>query len=254
MVYRGGRKPGILFFFIDIFHIIIYNSNMEENDYSANPFSYCDYRCDTCERTGSCKVYAQELADRDKSFEEVLSENMKKMKEMVYTYLEENDIDPEEMKEEAEDEDYDRLHRLVEEKEVVQLSYEYLDKTGQFLEDYRAHYLVPGVLMDAFSDLGWYHTLIPVKMQRALHSTEQFLEEPEELHLEDAYLTSLVVYKSLWKSLAAVADLKKSLVDYEDELGELEEMLESIKRYFRHEFPFEIFANLILKAQEDEAG
>ncbi len=64
----------------------------------------------------------------------------------------------------------------------------------------KEQYIIPVLLSDAFSDLDWYKTLIPVKMQRTLNSFMQFAlldREYPEFSLEDAYHTSEVVYKAL---------------------------------------------------------
>jgi hypothetical protein len=140
------------------------------------------------------------------------------------------------------------IREEVAKKPVVTLAHDYLTKIDDFFKEYKEQYLIPVVLSDAFSDLDWYKTIIPVKMQRSLNSFLQFAlidKEYPEFSLEDAYHTSAVVYKALWKSLSAVRELKEALTDYNDILTELENLLVEITDEFRHEFPFMILMSLM---------
>jgi hypothetical protein len=148
--------------------------------------------------------------------------------------------------EEEEQDSLEKIYKNVREKHVIKLGEAFMDKTWDFLDHYREHYLlIPPALEEAFSDLEWYRTLLPVKMHRTLNSLHHFIRLEEEYALEDAYFTSLVVYKAHRRSLSAVQTLKEALVDYQDILTELENLLIDIKSEFKHEFPFEILMSLL---------
>ena len=99
-------------------------------------------------------------------------------------------------------------------------------------------------LEEPFSDLDWYKTIIPVKIQRALDSLQEFVMMEDEFFLEDAYYTSLVVYKSLWKSLSGIRKIRNTI--YVNKLvDEVENLLIEIIVEFKKEFPFEFIIGLL---------
>jgi hypothetical protein len=223
--------------------------NTAERSLPISPYNYCDYRCEKCDATDRCLVYSRELEDRDqgKSMLESVSDSIKEAMDMVQEFIREKDIDISDAMDDDEN-SFQRIHNMVKEIPVMKLGEEYLHKTMGFLKHYRERYLVPPLIEEAFADLSWYHTLLPVKMHRSLDSLYSFAQEEREwgeFALEDAFLTSLVVYKALSKSLAAVETLKKTLTDYRKTLTELEDILVRIRRDFKHEFPFEILMGLL---------
>jgi len=220
---------------------------MSENELTVNPYNYCDYRCEKCEVKEKCMVYNKEIEaqQQGKSVLEVMRESMDQAMDMIHEFIEENDIDISEVLE-ADEDSFGKIHKKVKQKHVMKLGEEYMDKTWDFLDHYREHYLlIPPALEEAFSDLQWYRTLLPVKMHRTLTSLHHFISNKEEYNLEDAYFTSFVVYKALRKSLSAVETLKEALVDYQETLSELENLLIGIQNEFKHEFPFEILMSLL---------
>ena len=223
---------------------------MTDEERKPGPYNYCDYRCDRCEFKDECPVYADELAaeEEGKDTFEVLSDSLQEAHEMLEQVIEEQDIDISDVDVEEEMKALRAIREDVDKKPVVKLAYEYLKKIDDFFKEYKKQYIIPVLLSDAFSDLDWYKTLIPVKMQRTLNSFLQFAlldREYPEFSLEDAYHTSEVVYKALWKSLSAFRELKAALTDYSEILTELENLLLEITNEFRHEFPFMILMSLM---------
>jgi hypothetical protein len=223
---------------------------MTDEDRKPGPYNYCDYRCEKCEFTDDCTVYAKELEAEDEGKEtfEVVHESLQEAHEMLNQMMEEQDIDISEVDVEDEMKALREIREEVAKKPVVKLAHDYLTKADDFFKEYKEKYLIPVVVSEAFSDLDWYKTIIPVKMQRSLNSFLQFAlidKEYPEFSLEDAYHTSEVVYKALWKSLSAVRELKEALTDYNDILTELENLLVEITDEFRHEFPFMILMSLM---------
>jgi hypothetical protein len=223
---------------------------MTDEDRKSSPYNYCDYRCEKCEFKDECTVYAQELeADEEgKDTFEVLKDSLREAHEMLDQMMEEQDIDISDEEVEEEMKALEAIREEVANKPVVKLAFDYLSKIDDFFKEYKEQYIIPVLLSDAFSDLDWYKTLIPVEMQRTLNSFLQFAlidKEYPEFSLEDAYHTSEVVYKGLWKSLSALRELKAALTDYHDTLTELENLLIEITNEFKHEFPFMILMSLM---------
>jgi hypothetical protein len=214
------------------------------------PYNYCDYLCVKCEFNDECPVYAEELEaqKQGKNKLEALQDCLWEINEMLMQMIEKQDIDILVEDVEVDMKARSEIREQVANKTVVKLAYEYLNGVDDFFKDYQEHYLIPVLLSDAFSDLDWYKTIITSKMQRTLKSYLEFALLDSvfpEFSLEDAYHTSGVVYKALWKSLSAVRVLKEALTDYSNILTELENLLLEITNEFRHEFPFMILMSLM---------
>jgi hypothetical protein len=209
-------------------------------------YNYCDYRCDTCEYSAECPVYQEELkaTQEGKDWTEVVKDSFAKTREMLRTYMEENDIEllPEDNEYEQE---YNRIQEEVKKTDAHRLAHDYMSKAMAFLDGYPNAAFVFSGLRDPATDLGSYCTLLPVKLHRSLVSLYEFAFDEDDFHLMDAFLTSRVVYKALYKSLAAVKTIKKTMNDAPTELDELENLLLEIKTEFKNEFPFEIILALV---------
>jgi len=180
---------------------------MTDEYLTQGPYSYCDYLCVKCEFNDECPVYAEELEaqKQGKSKLEALQDCLRETIEMLMQMIEKYDIYIPDEDIEADMESLSDIREQVANKPVVKLAYEYLDGIDDFFLDYQEHYLIPVLLSDAFSDLDWYKTIITSKMQRTLKSYIEFALLDSvfpEFFLEDAYHTSGVVYKALWKSLS----------------------------------------------------
>jgi hypothetical protein len=229
---------------------IRYNISMTDEYRPPGPYNYCDYLCVKCEFNDECAVYAEELEaqKQGKNKLEALQDCLREINEMLMQMIEKQDIYIPDEDIEADMKSLSEIREQVANKPVVKLAYEYLNGINDFFKDYKEHYLIPVLLSDAFSDLDWYKTIITSKMQRTLKSYLEFslLDSVfPEFSLEDAYHTSGVVFKALWKSLSAVRVLKEVLTDYNDILTELEDLLLEITNEFRHEFPFMILMSLV---------
>jgi hypothetical protein len=222
----------------------------KEDEFPYSHYNYCDYRCEICEFSEKCPVYQEELLSEQegKNWVEVLEENFKKTRDMLQTFMDENDseISPEDEDAEFEDK-YRKIQEEVEKKPGLRLAYDYMSKAVDFLNTYPAASLVLSGLEEARADLESYSTLIPVKLHRTLMSLYEFVDDEDDFHLLDAYLTSRVVYKALHKSLAAVEQIRGVWIwaDVQEELDELESLLLEIQIEFKREFPFEILLSLI---------
>jgi hypothetical protein len=228
---------------------------MTDEDRLPKPYSYCDYLCVKCEFNDECPVYAEELEaqKQGKNKLEALQDCLREIIEMLMQKMEKLNIDIPGEEVEADMKAHSDIHEQIANKPVVKLAYEYLNGVDDFIKDYQEHYLIPVLLSDAFFDLDWYKTIIKSKMQRTLRSYLEFARLDRlfpEFSLEDAYHTSGVVYKALWKSLSAARVLKEALTDYNDILTELENLLLEINNEFRHEFPFMILMLLVQLSQQ----
>ncbi|MCX6580134.1 MAG: hypothetical protein NT166_08110 [Candidatus Aminicenantes bacterium] len=224
------------------------DDDMNGDDISISPYNYCDYWCEKCIAQDQCVVYTKEVEaeEEGKNAFEVASENLENAIDMIHQYIEDNNIDIEGMLEEVDDDgSFEKIRQEIQENPLLEMCHIYMERSEEFFEHYRERYLTPPFLVDAFSNLGWYRTLLPVKMERTLHSLYEFAANEEEFTLQDALLTSLVVYKSLRLSLSAVRELKDNLVDYQDILTELEDLLSTINTDLKHEFPFWIILKIL---------
>jgi hypothetical protein len=208
------------------------------------PYNYCDYRCEKCPVKDRCKVYQKELEDgyEDKDWFEILKDNLEEAREMIDKFIKENKI---EILPEIDENPFEKIHIEVQKRHIIKLSNDYLTKTEDFLQDYRARYLSLHELEEPFSDLDWYKTIIPVKIYRTLDSLQEFVGTEDEFFLEDAYYTSFVVYKSLWKSLSAIRTIKNTINKFQKRLIGLETLLIQIIVEFKKEFPFEFIIGMI---------
>ncbi|MCP5108643.1 MAG: hypothetical protein GY950_34980 [bacterium] len=221
---------------------------MFTDEFFLSPHNYCDYRCEKCSAKNHCSAYKEDDEDEDDDWEmfDPINDSMGHAVDIIRQVLEKNDIDMVEiMEDEDEDDSFENLHQLLKEKIPLKLCFDYLDKTAEFLDHYRSRYVIPSRLGDAFQDLAWYLTVLPAKIERTLRCLHSFGQTADEYDLMDAYFTSMVVYKSLWKSYNAVQKLKDTLVDYQEILTELETLQRNIKIEFKHEFPFEILVSTL---------
>ncbi|MEA3476262.1 MAG: hypothetical protein U9R23_07475 [Candidatus Cloacimonadota bacterium] len=207
------------------------------------PYNYCDYRCEKCPVKDRCTVYKKEIEDRyeDKDWFEILKENLEEAREMIGKFIKENKIEILPLNEE---DPFEKIHIEVQKKHIIKLSNDYLIKAEDFLQDYRARYLSLHGLEEPFSDLDWYKTIIPVKIHRTLDSLQKFVVTKDEFFLEDAYYTSLVVYKSLWKSLSGIRKIRNT-INVSKLADEIENLLIEIIVEFKKEFPFEFIIGLL---------
>ncbi len=228
--------------------LITTDDDMNEDDLSISPYNYCDYWCERCIAQDQCVVYNKEVEaeEEGKNAYQMASDNLENAIDLIRQYIEENNIDITGILEEIDDDDaFEKIHQELQENPLLCMCNIYMEKSEDFFEHYRDRYLTPPFLVEAFSNLGWYRTLLPVKMERTLHSLYEFADKEQEFSLQDALLTSLVVYKSLRQSLSAVRELKDNLVDYQEDLKELEDILISINTGLKHEFPFWILLRLL---------
>ncbi len=222
--------------------------DMNDDDIFISPYNYCDYWCERCIAQEHCVVYNNEVEAEveGKNAFQVASENLENAIDLIRQYIEDNNINILGMLEEVDDDgSFEKIRQEIQENSLLEMCHIYMERSEEFFEHYRDHYLTPPFLVEAFSNLGWYRTLLPVKMERTLHSLYEFASIEDEFTLQDALLTSLVVYKSLRKSLSAVRELKDNLVDYQDILTSLEDLLVAINTGLKHEFPFWILLKLL---------
>jgi len=225
-----------------------------EDEFPYGHYNYCDYRCEKCEFSGTCSVYQEELEaiEEGKDWQEVLEDSFEKTRSMIETFMEEEGIEVS-----PEDDDFEIEYKKIQDKAkknpVHRLANDYMSMAMDFLKKCPPAMLVLSGLDEERDDLEYYCTLIPGKLHRTLASLYHFVDEEDDFHLVDAYLTSLVVYKALNKSLAAVEQMKKVMEGAAEELNRLEDLLLEIRIKFRREFPFEILL-VLLKQLEQVPG
>ncbi len=210
-------------------------------DFISGIFNYCDAWCEHCPFTSRCAVFAMEEADyegdsRDKengAFWKNLDESAGDAKETaeIEAEIEGLDLDAFEMAkiaaEEQEIDDAVQAHALHISSRL------YMDKTHTWLKGVDG--LFQGKARDPDRDdivdiIGWYHTQIHVKLDRALHGEERGVPDIIADMPKDSDGSAKVALIGMDRSLAAWSRLKKHIPECEDEILEFLILLERLRR------------------------
>jgi hypothetical protein len=211
------------------------------------PYDRCDYRCDTCIHPKTCKLYQKEHQEsetawagmrREASIENVLS-NVKKSlldtllaiqskAESIGTSMDESDPD---LKFE--------LPPSPNTFPIYQLAYEFTMKCHKFLTDYW-NSEPPDEEVDnlqpELDDISWQHTLVSVKLARAL--TSQW--DGDNFGQQDAKYSVEVALRALRLCRMAMGNMLERFPGYFDELIDLILMTDKIKSGIQDQFSREL--------------
>jgi hypothetical protein len=170
-----------------------------------SPYNACDYLCERCKETDNCSVYQSlkekellnQLAGKDKddpeNFLQDVQESLNEAKEMLEKMAAELNVDPDEI---ADIEDVNIKH--VEDDPLYKLAHDFTMKTHHFLKEVKI--LINQDAKTCFEDIAWYHTLVSVKIYRAIGSAYDGL-------IEDAINSTGVALKSLNLCIKAFNDI-----------------------------------------------
>jgi hypothetical protein len=196
----------------------IYKENVEFE--KESPYNFCDRWCERChhEKQTRCRLYLDEFEQkatciahgRDEDDPEITAQVMEKqfegMEEAVEKFSKENEIDFEDLPPEIQD------HiRFVEDNPLDSTTKNYLNKAHAFLEStfYRDKSIDPELIRD-FETVSWYHTLLHVKLRRALAGFhEPAVEGDYAMH--DAVAQFEICKKCAGKSIEALSKIKEHL-------------------------------------------
>ncbi len=229
-------------------------------------YNYCDRWCERCPVTAKCYLYWQErgretehrAAGRDPYDWDVVVEDVRKnfqqAIEMLREAAEEHGIDLDRLPEVEDTSPDPSAHPLHQRAEA------YLESAHAFVKDLhqrlagehatleqRAMVLGPERVAGEYRDIlgaheviTWYHTLIPVKVHRALSSmmeAEQDEDGGQELHMGDALGSAKVAHESIVRSMAALRRVYDWDTGLEDQVIPLLADLDWMRRQIEESFP-----------------
>ena len=194
------------------------------------PYNFCDRWCERCpaETQGRCRLYQDELEQKITSIAHGREEDDPEVAREVLRWQYESDaeaieeaLDDEEMEELAEieaeaweaadDAEIRKIKdhmRFVREHPMPKTTEAYSRKAEQFLDAvYRRDNSFSADTRYDLETVGWYHTLLPPKMQRTLAGFHEPVTEGD-ISLNDAVAQLLVCKKSVRLSLEALRRLK----------------------------------------------
>lgn len=145
------------------------------------PYNFCDRWCERCvhDKQHRCKLYLDEFEQkitciahgREPDDPEMTVEVMEKQYEALDKLMEEfevADIDPD-MEGDIEREETQAEIRALEHLDLLQAAEQYHTKTLELLEKIFYAKIDVQFLRQELETIAWYHTLLPVKLKRALH-------------------------------------------------------------------------------------
>lgn len=220
-----------------------------------SPYNFCDRWCKRCvhEKQIRCSLYKDELErkitciahgrDEDdpeitetvmnaqyKEVDEKLSEHMGK----IGIDLDNPEIDEDELDEEHLidfndlPEDIQKHIKFVENNPLPATAEQYRKKTHSFLKEtfYKDEKKYATLNYD-FQTVSWYHTLLLVKLQRALAGFHEPVSE-DEFALYDAVAQFQICKKAIMQSVAALRKISMSYPAFAQQIQELIALLHNI--------------------------
>ena len=211
------------------------------------PYDRCDYRCDTCIHTPTCKLYQKETRESEDgwsgmppemSIENVLSSVKKSLLDTLQALHSKAENLGINLDESETDSKYE-LPPAPETFPVYQLAYDFTLRCHQFLTDYwnseppdeEIENLRPEL-----DDISWQHTLVSVKLARAL--TSQW--DGDSFGTLDAKYSAEVALRALRLCRLAMGNIVERFPAYFDTLIDLILMTNKIKKGIQKQFTKEL--------------
>ncbi len=204
------------------------------------PYNFCDRWCERCvhEKQIRCTLYKDELEQKitciahgkEPDDPEMTAEVMEKQYEALDKIMEEFedgvDIDPN-IEKDIEREEIQTEIRMLENIDLFQAAEQYHKKTHKFLEKTFYNKKVSKDHSYDFETLTWYHTLLLVKLRRALEGFYQPTSE-DEFALYDAVAQFEICKKAIKLSVEAFRKIDKDLACFHQQILELIAFLHNI--------------------------
>ncbi|OYD15756.1 hypothetical protein CH333_04960 [candidate division WOR-3 bacterium JGI_Cruoil_03_44_89] len=235
---------------------------MKEDKYIPGIYNYCDRWCERCPLRRRCFLYAKEqkrIARHKARGEDPydwkyiiqdVKENFDETLKLLHKFAEEKGIDlsalPEEKHKDYEPDDHP----------LMKAASDYLKMAQKFLEKLRQTIQAEGIdlaktveiIPSAKSNIGtlrkiaanyevicWYHTLIPVKIHRALQSKMEI--NKDEFAQSDADASAKIAYIGIMKSMNALKAIYNWNEDLQDGALVLLVAIDKLRRGVDKEFP-----------------
>lgn len=192
-----------------------------------SPYNFCGRWCEQCiyEKQISCKVYLDELEqkmicvaygkepDDLEITEAVIKRQFEDVGEKIDQFIEENEIDIDAIDDPAFEKIREHI-KFVENSPLQRTAERYLDITHEFLEKtfYKTGFEDQTLARD-FETVSWYHTLLPVKLNRALAGFHEPACE-DDLALYDTVAQFQICKKAITQSVEAFRKIGKSYASF----------------------------------------
>lgn len=205
------------------------------------PYNFCDRWCERClhETQMRCRLYQDEFEQKitciahgrdpldPEITERVMERQLENIEDKIEQFIEENEIDLAG----AEGPEFEKIRehiKFVENNPLDITAEQYCKRAQEFLED--AFYdkkEINARLAPDFETVAWYHTLLPVKLHRALCGFHEPITE-DEFALYDAVAQFAVCRKAINKSVEALRKIKPYYPNHKSLIGGLLALLNNI--------------------------
>lgn len=206
-----------------------------------SPYNFCDRWCEQCEdeKQKRCKIYQDEFEqkitciaygrepDDSEITAEVMQRQYESVKDVFEEYEEEVDINFETI-DEPEFEKIKEHIKFVQNNHLEVTVEQYRMRTYAFLAEtfYNDEKVISG-LKYYFKTVSWYHTLLPIKVNRALAGFHE-PAVPEDMALYDAVAQFQICQKAAKESIVALRKIKDGFPGRHKQIIELIALLHNI--------------------------
>ncbi|MEA3328363.1 MAG: hypothetical protein U9Q08_01265 [Candidatus Omnitrophota bacterium] len=206
------------------------------------PYNFCDRWCERCslEKQVRCKLYQDEIErkitciahgrdeDDPEMTVEVMKQQFKSAENLLEKYARESEINSDDGINEL---DFAKIKAHIEFAKNNPLRYtteQYRRKTQIFLKGtfYKKERVKPKIAYD-FETVAWYHTLLSVKLHRALCGFHEPVNE-DEFGLYDAVAQFAICKKAIKKSVEALRKIKPIFTSCHIQISELLALLHNV--------------------------
>lgn len=220
--------------------IIAENKRFEKK----SPYNFCDRWCERCpdetqkrcrlyqdefERKITCIAYGREPDDLEVT-KEILDKQYGDVERSIEKYIEEHNINIEEV----DTSEIERVDKLTDEHSLQKTTMQYTMKAYEFLKHtFYEKKIKHAKLAQDFETISWYHTLLSVKMKRALSG----LHEPDdeyEFGLCDAVAQFAICKKAISLSFEALQRVKPQYPNFQKQINALLALLGNISSRIQH--------------------
>lgn len=205
------------------------------------PYNFCDRWCERCfhDKQARCRLYQDELEQKitciahgrepydPEITEQVMRQQFEDVEEKLEQFMEENEIDLNDI----DDPDFEKIKKHIEFVKNCPLdatAEQYHKRTQGFLQNlfYNKEGISPELAYN-FETVAWYHTLLPVKLHRALCGFHEPVNK-DEFALYDAVAQFAICKKAIDESVRALRKLKTHYLNHKNLIVELLALLHNI--------------------------
>lgn len=205
------------------------------------PYNFCDRWCERCshEKQIRCKLYQDKFEQkitciahgRNPNDPEITAEIMKKQYEDLEDRIEDLGEEIEINFDEIDDPEFEKIKehiKFVENNPLPLAVEQYRKKAYAFLKDsfYKEKKIKFELTYD-FETVAWYHTLLPVKLQRALAGFHEPVNE-HEFALYDAVAQFEICKKAISKSIKALRNIAEKDKNLQSSITQLLALLHNM--------------------------